>query len=125
MISELSESESSVISEDPDIAPAPHQPTQSHNLHPNFGLHPQHLLQELWSFVFYSIYLFAYSLLNNMVSSQDNMAWMVGWLLTIYRRCGREWLWPSLRYYPDICLEGQKETHEKPQSGQSGWRLRF
>jgi hypothetical protein len=23
---------------------------------------------------------------------------------------GRKWVWPTLRYYPDICLEGPRKT---------------
>jgi hypothetical protein len=23
-----------------------------------------------------------------------------------WKGCGRKWLWPNLRYYPGICLEG-------------------
>jgi hypothetical protein len=27
-----------------------------------------------------------------------------------WKRCGRKWSWPNLRYYPDICLEGLRKT---------------
>jgi len=23
--------------------------------------------------------------------------------------CGRKWLWPNMRYYPDSCMDGQNQ----------------
>jgi hypothetical protein len=33
-----------------------------------------------------------------------------------YKRYGRRQSWSKLRYYPGICVEGLRETTEKPQS---------
>jgi hypothetical protein len=46
--------------------------------------------------------------------------WMMNW-----KGCGRKWLWPKLRYYPNICLEELRRTTETLSHGSRwlGWDL--